>query len=50
MIPDDFIWRKLSPKDAADILMMLKDGLSRRDIMPTTGRHDDADDAAGARR
>ena len=47
MIPDDFTWRKLSPKEAADILMMLKDGLSRPGIMPTTGRHDSA---AGARR
>jgi hypothetical protein len=27
MIPEDFIWRKLSPKEAADVLTMLKDGL-----------------------
>jgi hypothetical protein len=30
MIPDDFTWRKLSPKEAADVLKMLKDGLPRR--------------------
>jgi hypothetical protein len=45
MIPDD-LWREISPKEAADILMMLKDGLTRQGIMPTTGRHD----SAGARR
>jgi hypothetical protein len=47
MIPDDFTWRKLSSKEAADILMMLKDGLSRQGIMATTESHDFA---AGARR
>jgi hypothetical protein len=36
MIPDDFTWRKLSPKEAADILMMLKDGLWRQS--PTRNR------------
>jgi hypothetical protein len=30
MIPDDFIWRELSPKEAADELMMLKDGMPRQ--------------------
>jgi hypothetical protein len=30
MIPDDFIWRELSPKEAADVLMMLKDGMPRQ--------------------
>jgi hypothetical protein len=47
MIPDEVTWRKLSPKEAADILMMLQDGLSRQGIMATTGRHDSG---AGARR
>jgi hypothetical protein len=37
MIPDDFTWRTLPPKEAGDILMMLKDGPPRQGIMPTTG-------------
>src|SRR5271166_1537118 len=29
MIPEDLIWRKLSPKEAADMLSMLKEGPQR---------------------
>jgi hypothetical protein len=39
MIPDDFTWRNLSSKEAADILMMLKDGLTRQGMMATTASH-----------
>jgi hypothetical protein len=30
MIPDEFVWRELSSTEAADVLMMLKEGLSRQ--------------------
>jgi hypothetical protein len=31
MIPEDFLWRKLSPKEASDLLNKLREGLLRPD-------------------